>query len=260
MRTLLKLVIAFLVCTSSISAQKSKPLSDSELAAITARGQILAEYDTASWHATDAVKALNPTEGSVRRYIARKTEAGWVVVFGRFNETEDGFLIVYEANQRSGSPEFTVKTYDPPQKDTEFFYIAAKAIGISLQNSQLERRPYNTYVLPLDSGQLYVYVLPAQTVAGVYPLGGDTRFLVAADSSKIVETRQLHKAILELKPSDVPAGATPAGGTHSHVLTDTPEDTDVFHVLRQEHPLPEFIGTRTGVYKVETNGTIKRIK
>ena len=260
MRTLSKLLIAALVCTSSISAQKSKPLSDSELVAITARGRMLAESDTASWHATDAVKALNPAEGSVRRYIARKTDTGWVVVFGRFNETEDAFLIVCEAIKRSGSPEFTAKTYDPPQKDTGFFYFAAKAIGISLQNSQLERRPYNTYVLPLDSGQLYVYVLPAQTVAGVYPLGGDTRFLVAADGSNIVETRQLHKTILELMPSDVPAGTTPAGGTHSHVLTDTPEDTDVFHVLRQTHPLPEFIGTRTGVYKVETNGTIKRVK
>jgi hypothetical protein len=260
MRTLLKLVIAFLVCTPSISAQKSKPLSDSELAAITARGRMLAEYDTASWHATDAVKALNPAEGAVGRYIARKTDAGWVVVFGRFNEFKDTFLIVYEATQASGPREFTVKTYDPPQKDTTFFYNAAKAIEISLQNSQLEKRPYNTYVLPLDSGQLYVYVLPAQTVAGVYPLGGDTRFLVAADGSNIVETRQLHKAILELKPSDVPAGTTPAGGTHSHILTDTPEDTDVFHVLRQTRPLPEFIGTRTGVYKVEINGTIKRVK
>jgi len=260
MRTLSKILIAALVFTSSISAQKSKPLSDSELAAITARGRLLAEYDTASWHATDAVQALKPTEGAVQRYIARKTDAGWVVAFGKFNETEDGFLIAYEANQRSGSQEFTVKTYDPPQKDTEFFFIAAKAIGISLQNSELERRPYNTYVLPVDSGQLYVYVLPVQTIAGVYPLGGDTRFLVAADGSKIIETRRLHKSILEMKPTDVPARTTPAGGTHSHVLTDTPEDTDVFHVLRQTPPLPEFIGTRTGVYKVETNGIIERVK
>jgi hypothetical protein len=259
MRTLSKLVIAALVCTSSVSAQKSKPLSDSELAAITARGRALAEYDSASWNATDAVKALNPAEGAVARYIARKTSAGWVVVFGKFNESKDAFLIVYEATQQSGSPEFVVKTHDPPQKDTGYFYTAAKAIGISLQNSQLENRPYNTYVLPLESGQLYVYVLPAQTVADVYPLGGDTRFLISADGSNIVETRQLHKTIMEMKHS-LPAGTKPASGYHTHVLTDTPEDTDVFHVLRQTHPLPEIIGTRTGIYDVETNGTIKRVK
>src|SRR6266852_4669566 len=130
MRKILMLVVALVLGGSSVLPQNKKALTDSELAAITARGRMLAEYDTASWHATDAVKALNPAEGSVRRYIARKTDAGWIVVFGRFNETEDAFLILYEATQRSGSPEFTAKTYDSPQKDSGFFYVAAKAIGI----------------------------------------------------------------------------------------------------------------------------------
>jgi hypothetical protein len=259
MQTYLKLVIVLVLCTPSVLAQKGKPLSVSELAAITARGRMLAEYDNASWHATDALTALKPPEGAVGRYIARKTDAGWVVVFGRFNETKDAFLIAYEATQGSDPREFTAKAYDPPQKDTGFFFIAAKAIEIALQNSHLERRPYNTYVLPLDSGQLYVYVLPAQTVVDVYPLGGDTRFLVSADGSGIVETRQLHKTILEAKHS-VPAGAKPAGGVHSHVLTETPEDTDVFHVLRQKHPLPEIVVTKDGIYEVETDGTIKHVK
>jgi hypothetical protein len=104
-----------------------------------------------------------------------------------------------------------------------------------------------------------VYVLPAQTVADVYPLGGDTRFLVAADGSQIIETRPLHKTILEVKHA-APAGKTPAGGFRTRVLTDAPEDTDVFHVLRQTSPLPEFIGTKSGTYTVETDGKIKRIK
>ncbi len=161
---------------------------------------MLSEYDVASWHATDAVVALKPAQGVVGRYIAQKSDGRWVVVFGRFNETKDAFLIVYEATQGSSPKEFSVKTYDPPQNDTGFFYAAAKGIQISLENTHLERRPYNTYVLPLDSGQFYVYVLPAQTTADVYPLGGDTRYLLSADGSKIIETRQLHKTILENKP------------------------------------------------------------
>ncbi len=220
---------------------------------------MLAAYDVASWHATDAVLALKPTQDSVRRYIAKKTDSGWTVVFGRFNEAKDAFLVAYEATQGSDPRQFTVKTYDPPQQDFGFFYIAAKAIAISLQNVQLQKRPYNTYVLPLDSGQLYVYVLPSQTVADIYPLGGDTRFLISADGTAIVETRQLHKSILESK-SSLPPGAKPAGGFHTHILTDTPEDTDVFHVLRQNHPLPEAVGTKSGVYMVEVDGTIKFVK
>ena len=259
MRTFLKLSLALVLCAPAVLAQKSTPLSDSELAAITARGRMLEEYDTASWHATDAVLALKPAQGAVGRYIARKTNAGWVVVFGKFNETKGAFIVVYEATQGSDLRQFTVKTNAPPQNDTGFFYTAAKAIEISLQNSHLEKRPYNTYVLPLDSGQLYVYVLPAQTVADVYPLGGDTRFLVSADGTNIIETRQLHKSILEVKHS-APAGSKPAGGYHTHVLTDAPEDTDVFHVLRQKQPLPEMVGTKSGIYMVQIDGTIKRVK
>jgi hypothetical protein len=259
MRLFFGLVVALVLCSSVVRAQQSKPLTDSELAAITARGRLLAEYDAASWHATDAVMALKPTRGSVAKYIARKTDTGWVVVLGRFTESKDAFLIVYEATQGKTLTEFNVKTNDPPQKDTGFFYAAAKGIQLALENAQLEKRPYNTYVLPLDSGQFYVYVIPAQTVANAYPLGGDTRFLLSADGSAILETRQLHKTILETKhpPS---SGKTTVGGIHTHVLTDTPEDTDVFHVLRQSPPLPEFVGTRSGTYVVNTDGTIKHAK
>ncbi len=244
MRIFLNFAVALALCSPLVSAQQSKPLSDSELAAITARGRFLAEYDFASWHATDAVVALKPPKGVVSRYIARKTDAGWVVAFGKFNETKDAFLIAYEALQGRSPKEFSVKTYDPPQEDTGFFYIAAKGIQISLENSHLEKRPYNTYVLPSDSGQSYVYVMPAQTAADVYPLGGDTRCLVSADGSHIIETRPLHKTILEVKHSGL-EGKKPAGGFHTHVLTDVPEDTDVFHVLRQ---------TRfTGMCEIDSN-------
>ena len=43
-----------------------------ELDAITARGRMLAEYDQASWHGTDAVMALRPDQNLVRGYLARR--------------------------------------------------------------------------------------------------------------------------------------------------------------------------------------------
>ncbi|HXN97982.1 MAG TPA: hypothetical protein VN881_02850 [Candidatus Acidoferrales bacterium] len=258
MQRTLSLAIAIVLSAASLAAQKSKPLTDSELAEISARGRFLAEYDNASWHATDAVLALKPEDGAIGRYIARKTDAGWVVVFGRLNEAKDSFLIVYEAIQGSDPQQFTVKKYDPPQDDVAFYLIAARAIGTALRNSQLEKRPYNTCVLPLSSGQMYVYVLPAQTKTDIYPLGGDVRYLMSADGATIVETRQLHKTILENKPPD--KSAKRVAGFHTHALTDVPEDTDVFHVLRQKPPLPEYVGTKSGIYVVQTDGTILRGK
>jgi len=61
---------------SGVFAQtgSNAPPSEAELTDITARGRALAEYDAAAWHATDAVVPLNPTEGTVERYVARKTE------------------------------------------------------------------------------------------------------------------------------------------------------------------------------------------
>jgi hypothetical protein len=259
MHKLAYLIVAIAVCAPSVFAQKATRLTDSELAAITSRGRMLAEYDVASWHATDAVMELHPVEGAVGRYIARKTDAGWVVVFGRFDETKDSFLIVYEATQGKSPSEFGVTQHDPPVKDTGFFYAAAKGIEISLQNAELQRRPYNTYVLPLESGQFYVYVLPAQTVTDVYPLGGDTRFLISPDGSKIIETRRLHNTILDVNRADA-AKKNQAAGFHTHVLTDTPEDTDVFHVLRQTNPVPEYVITEVGLYEVAIDGTIKRVR
>jgi hypothetical protein len=259
MRTKLKLAIALVLCAPSLLAPKAKPLPDPALAEITTRGQFLAEYDVAAWHATDAVLALKPDSGAVKRYVARKTDAGWIVVFGRFNDAQNAFLIAYEATQGSGPQQFTVQTYDPPHADTGFFYVAAKAIGLSLQSFQAEDRPYNTYVLPLDSGQMYVYVLPAQTVADVYPLGGDARYLVSADGSTIIESRQLHKTILEMKSSP-PSGGQQVAGFNTDVLSDVPVDTDVFFVLARKPPAPEFVATQKGMYEIDTDGTIVRVK
>ena len=257
MQIFLNLALTLVLSTQLVLPQQSKPRSDSELAAITARGRMLAEYDVASRYATDAVVGLKPAHGVVARNIARKSDGRWVVAFGRFNETKDAFLIVYEATQGGSLEQFSVKTYDPPKNDTGFFYTAAKGIQISLESSHLEKRPYNTYVLPLDSGQFYV--LPAQATADVYPLGGDTRYLLSADGSKIIETRQLHKTILENQHAPSSDKKTVAG-YHMHVLTDVPEDTDVFHVLRQSSPLAEYVGTKSGTYVVNPDGTIKRVK
>ena len=79
------LTLAILLSASVALAQRNSPASKAELAEITERGRQLAEYDIAAWHATDAVLAMKPAEGSIARYIAMKTDSGWAVAFGRFN-------------------------------------------------------------------------------------------------------------------------------------------------------------------------------
>ncbi len=221
---------------------------------------MLAEYDVAAWHATDAVMALNPPKGSTTGYIAKKSEAGWMVVFGRMNETRDKYLIVYQAKQEASPEEFKAIQEIPPQEDTSYFLVAGRALDVARQDFKGENRPYNASVLPAESGQLYVYIYPAQTTTGVYPLGGDARYLISSDGSTIVEKRQLHKTIQEVDLSKIPSGAKPAGHFHTHVLSDVPEDTDVFYVLSRSPRVPEYVATGKHVFSILVDGTIRIVK
>jgi hypothetical protein len=135
----------------------------------------------------------------------------------------------------------------------------ARAIDTVRADFRGQQRPYNFAqlpVLPLSTGQVYFYVMPAQTDTSVFPLGGDVRYLIGDGGTRIIEKRQLHKTILETR---APEGAKPAMGYHSHFLSDIPEDTDVFHVLARTPAVPELIVGPKHVYEIESDGRIKSL-
>jgi hypothetical protein len=252
-RTLKTTVALILLGASLMSAQPFAILSDRELAGITARGRLLFEYDQAVWHASDALMATNPPEEALGRYVARKTDTGWVVVFGRLNEKRDAFLVAYRAIQGETIQEFTIRKCDPPERETGFFLAMANAVEVALHDFRGTNRPYNAAVLRAPANRLYVYLVPAQTEEGVYPLGADIRFLVSPDGSMVLRKRQLHEGITG---GNMPAGSKVVAGVHTHVLSNVPEDTDVFYVLTRKPSLPEYIRTKNAMYEVSTDGTI----
>ena len=247
------LTLILLLASSVAIGQRTSPPAKVELAQITERGRELAEYDTAAWYASDAVREMHPAQGAVVRYIAKKVSDTWHVIFGRLNDSRDKFLITYEATQGASPKEFAVKKMDPPKEDSGFVLYAARAIETSLADFKGAPRPYNVAVLPAPSNQVYVYAVPAQTKQGIFPLGGDARYLISADGSKIIEKRQLHISIIEFAPS---ANQNVQAGFHTAVMDDIPEDTDVFHVLSRHPSVPEYIGTKQFVFRIETDGTI----
>ena len=235
--------------------------SESELAAIAARGRMLYEYDQAAWHATDAVIATNPPKELMGRYIARKSEAGWSVAFGRLNEAKDAFLIAVMATQGATLQQFTVKRADPPEADTGFFLGAARAIDAVVPVFHgATGRTYNASVLPAADGRLYVYLEPGQTDSDgdYFPLGADVRCLVSGDGKSIIETRQMHKSIIP--KAEIPPGAKLEAGYHTHVLSEIPEDSDVYVVLSRKPTIPEYVGSQTAVYVVNEDGSIRFVE
>jgi len=252
MRTFTVIILLLASITASAQTVRTIPATEAELAQITERGRNLAAYDVAAWHGSDAVMALQPAEESVVRYIAKRTGDGWTVAFGRLNEKRDKFLINYEAIQGSTPKEFKASKLAPAKEDEGFFLFAARALDTSLADFKGEARPYNVAVLPAPSNQLYVYVLPAQTKNGVYPLGGDVRYLISEDGLKIIEKRQMHKAIIEFS-----MGEGAKAGFHTAIMDQVPEDSDVFHVLARTPSVPEYIGTKDFVYYIEANGNAR---
>ncbi|QEH34523.1 hypothetical protein OJF2_30630 [Aquisphaera giovannonii] len=200
-----------------------------------------------------------PREGSVGRYVARKTGKGWTVAFGKLDGQGKAFLIAYEATQGAKPDEFTVEERLPATRDAGYYRDASRAIDAALAELAAHfdppKRAYNVAVLPADGGKWWVYVVPAPTRAGAWPLGGDFRFRVSADGTKIEATRQLHKSIIEVEPPK-DGGNERVGGIHTHVLDSIPEDTDVFHVLTRKPNVPELVVTPKFVYSVERDGSI----
>jgi len=72
----------------------------------------------------------------------------------------------------------------------------------------------------------------------------------------------MHKTILDFDYNDKSGqkGKTEAG-FHTHVLSNRPEDSDVFYVLTRRPLIPEYVGTPAKkIYVIETDGTIRIAK
>lgn len=247
-------VLVGLSCNLAAQTQAPKPLSDLELNAISTRGRALAEYDSAAWHSSDAVVPLNPSKDTVQLYVARKTESGWVVMWGRFNDSRTKFLIAYEALQLSHSQDYTVIQHDPPLEDGDVYLRAAKAHEIAhadfLQRAHAPLT-YNMSVLPSESGGWYVYCIPAQTENAVLPFGADIRYTISRDGETITETRQMHETLLERGTAKVQLGV------HSHVLSDLPEDSDVFYAMSVKGSLGDWVVAKDFVYGISPDGSMR---
>jgi hypothetical protein len=61
-------VTAIAVIALADPPARKEPPTQKELAAITERGRDLAGYDVAAWHASDAIQAKNPKDGTIVRY------------------------------------------------------------------------------------------------------------------------------------------------------------------------------------------------
>lgn len=235
------------------------PATPEQLAAITERGRALEAYDQAAWHGTDAAKAIagNDTSG-LQYYIARKTAMGWVVDFGKLDPSGTAFLTTIEAVTLDGV-HFTATRLSPPRSDTGFLPAAAHAIAAAeAVFKPVSGYRYNAAVLPNPDGTLYVYLYPAQTDPNIFPLGGDERFTVSTDGTKIIDSHRMHNSVLaQPLGTSLPNGAQLKAGFHTVVVENVPQDTDVFHVLTRKPSIPDYVDAQGQLYVINVDGSIE---
>lgn len=253
LKQLILLTVVLLLSVADSSAQRKQPAGSNELTAITQRGRLLFEYDQAAWHATDAVRTLQPTDNRVRGYVGERTDVGWRVLFGALTDDRTGFLVVYEATSKGTSTGFTALHVNPPRIERGSTLAKAQALETCRVLFGARDRPFNIAVFDAPDSRHWVYVYPAQTDSDVVPHGGDVRYLVASDGASVIETRVLHRTILETR---TPKDMKPEMGFHTAIVDDVPEDTDVFLVLSRQPVIPEMIATSNYLYRIDVKGNI----
>lgn len=78
-----------------------------------------------------------------------------------------------------------------------------------------------------------VYLYPAQTVAKIFPLGGDERFTISADGTKILDAHVMHHAVIAV-----------------------PAESNVFDVLARTPPMPDYVSAQGELYRINADGSI----
>jgi len=216
------------------------------------------ERDSIAWLGGDAMQALSLPVDSVRRLITRRTQRGWEVASGTLSTDGRTFLISQLATPGIQEGLWSTSVFDPPALDSGHFADAARAIESSLAMSgPTARRPYVAMAMPTDDGRgWWVYLYPASVVNGVYLRGGDMRFRLSADGRVITESRRLHEAITDFSVRTARSANWPTE-KESLVSGDTPEDTDVFHVLQRRPQLPEFMVAGKYRYRIDVDGSIR---
>jgi len=217
----------------------------------------LAEHDRIASLASDALLSSYVADSGVRRFIARRTANGWEVVAGALSEDQRVFLVAEISTPGIQRDQWAATSFDPPRPDSGYYARAARAIATSLPMFRpAAPRAYIATAVPAADGQWWVYLYPAPTGDGAWPRGGDMRFRVSADGRIVTEARRLHAAITEYSAQTAQSSSAPAFDKQPLVLSETPEDTDVFHVLQRRPAMPELMSAGRFLYRIDVDGRI----
>lgn len=228
---------------------------DEDLRKVESLGRELYEYDLACWIASDTLQASKPDQSNLETFLAYRENNLWKVGFGKLNEESGNFLVAYEATFNPQSKECKISTFKDPQKNSGFYFNAARALKKMLSVAPNEYPPYNFAVLPADSDNLLLYFYPAQTTWKNYRLGGDIKYVYNIHKGEITDSLRMHKSIL-MMPYTRGKDQEIKSSISSAILTSTPVETDILYVLSRKFPAEHYVIAKEWVFILTSEGKI----
>ena len=237
---------------NSLQKIEAQP-SNTEIARIEQRGKEIAEYERTAIQSTDLTLAANPDLSKLELYVAQKEQSTWWAYYGKLSENDEEFQIAY--NYACTDKSCILQT---ARSVTKELIVLAKAIKLSLNALRTETThpKWNSNVFREADGTLSVYLMPGNTDANVFLIGGDYKFSVSSDASHIMSKNRIHKSFIKIAKRG-PKGEPIASTLHSHTIgNDLPTETDVAHVILHSQLAPHYIVGPVWFSRIDQNGKI----
>lgn len=222
-------------------AVAAKPIAADTQAAVTQAeflGRQMYLHDRAAWLATDAMladKRMRKLKASIGGWVTEPSAHGVRVIFVS-KDTPSRRLYEIDVDEGERISEATLESPAP---------LAAEHLGqlrardlAAAQSFMMCAKQYNVVVMPSSEGQR-VYLMPAFSELGVFPLGGYHLYEVDGAGEKILSSRTFSKGCMAHNdaPKGLPKGATPSAGMFTHLLDPQPTEVHVFVSLYAKVPL-----------------------
>lgn len=228
---------------------------DEELKNVQRLGTYLFQYKQACRIANDTLKAANYNFQSITSYYTYKENGNWKVGFGKYGEASNEYLISYEVIYNPTTGKCSLASYETAVKEKSFYCNASKMERVISKMLDPVNKPYTYTIVPVDSSTWYMYAIPEQTEPGVYRLGGDTRFTINWRTNQIIETKRLHKSILQMPVKN----NNPHGTISSAPVSPIPVESDVLYVLSRDFKGIHKIITKQYIFTINDRGEISKL-
>jgi hypothetical protein len=243
------LLILFTLAKGAYSQEQ--PPSLEELGMIELRGSQIAEYQRLTIKAAELLPPGRPDLEKLENYVAVKEPGLWSVYFGRVSDYGSKFHAAYIYSCPAGAPD-QMKLQDSGRNIYGEVLELAKAVKLAVHSiaGPMQFPRYNTYVFREQDGTITAYLIPGNDLPGTAILGGDFKFSISKNGSKIINKTKLHKEALEIPLTGNSAAF------NKHLADGLPAETDVSFVLLYPMVAPHYVIGPKWMSRIDADGKI----